>query len=86
MKGGCTISFIGLVLKAMPLISRGFHHRRRTDVDAARVPPGQYVVNDFPVLSAGPTPTVPFEQWSPVGWGPIGCPCWAFLRPNTKGL
>jgi DMSO/TMAO reductase YedYZ molybdopterin-dependent catalytic subunit len=47
----------------MPQISRGFHGRRRTDVDASRVPPGQYVVNDFPVLSAGPTPNVPLEQW-----------------------
>jgi DMSO/TMAO reductase YedYZ molybdopterin-dependent catalytic subunit len=47
----------------MPQISRGFHGRRPTDVDASRVPPGQYVVNDFPVLSAGPTPTVPLEQW-----------------------
>ena len=39
----------------MPRISQGFSGRRRPDVDPARVPPGQYVVNDFPVLSAGPT-------------------------------
>jgi DMSO/TMAO reductase YedYZ molybdopterin-dependent catalytic subunit len=63
MKGRCTIFFIGLVLRAMPRFSRGFHGSRRSDVDAARVPPGQYVVNDFPVLSAGPTPSVPSDQW-----------------------
>ncbi|HTZ88616.1 MAG TPA: sulfite oxidase-like oxidoreductase [Solirubrobacteraceae bacterium] len=27
------------------------------------MPPGQYVVHDFPVLSAGPTPHTPLEQW-----------------------
>jgi DMSO/TMAO reductase YedYZ molybdopterin-dependent catalytic subunit len=48
----------------MPRISRGFSGRRRPDVDPARVPPGQYVVNDFPVLSAGPTPRTPLDEWS----------------------
>ena len=33
----------------MSFFSRGFHGRRRQDADAARVPPGQYVTNDFPV-------------------------------------
>ena len=28
------------------------------------MPPGQYVVDDFPVLSAGPTPHTPLEGWS----------------------
>ena len=27
------------------------------------MPPGQYVTSDFPVLSAGPTPHTPLEQW-----------------------
>ncbi len=40
----------------MARISRGFTGRRRASVDPARVPPGQYVTDDFPVLSAGPTP------------------------------
>ena len=30
---------------------------------AGRVPPGQYLTDDFPVLSAGPTPTVPLDDW-----------------------
>src|SRR5262245_46468284 len=28
-----------------------------------RLPPGQHLTRDFPVLSAGPTPHVPLEQW-----------------------
>ncbi|MEA2274011.1 MAG: hypothetical protein QOI98_2719, partial [Solirubrobacteraceae bacterium] len=27
------------------------------------MPPGQYVVDDFPVLSAGPTPRTPLADW-----------------------
>ena len=45
-----------------PIISRGFRGRR-DDVPSDRVPPGQYVTSDFPVLSAGPTPHTPLEQW-----------------------
>ena len=45
----------------MGLISRGFTGRRRSgDAD---LPPGQYLTEDFPVLSAGPTPRVPTEEW-----------------------
>ena len=47
----------------MPPVSRGFRGRR-PDVDPARVPPGQYVETDFPVLSAGPTPRTPLDEWS----------------------
>jgi DMSO/TMAO reductase YedYZ molybdopterin-dependent catalytic subunit len=61
----------------MPPISRGFGGRRRPDVDPSRVPPGQYVTPDFPVLSIGPTPRVALEEWNftilgavdePVSW------------------
>jgi DMSO/TMAO reductase YedYZ molybdopterin-dependent catalytic subunit len=48
----------------MAPVSRGFLGRRRRDVDPTRVPPGQYVTDDFPVLSAGPTPQIPLEEWS----------------------
>src|SRR5947208_13015179 len=48
----------------MPPFSRGFHGRPRRDVDPSRIPPGQYLVEDFPVLSAGPTPHTPLDQWS----------------------
>ena len=46
-----------------PIVSRGFRGRRAADVDPARVPPGQYVTQDFPVLSAGPTPHTSLELW-----------------------
>jgi DMSO/TMAO reductase YedYZ molybdopterin-dependent catalytic subunit len=48
----------------MSPISRGFRGRRRADVDTARLPPGQYLVDGFPVLSAGPTPRTPLDEWS----------------------
>jgi DMSO/TMAO reductase YedYZ molybdopterin-dependent catalytic subunit len=47
-----------------PPISRGFRGRRSEESAAGRVPPGQYVARDFPVLSAGPTPHRPLESWS----------------------
>lgn len=46
----------------MALVSRGFLGRRR-QTGAGLIPPGQYLVDDFPVLSAGPTPRTPLEQW-----------------------
>jgi DMSO/TMAO reductase YedYZ molybdopterin-dependent catalytic subunit len=46
-------------------VSRGFHHLRRGPADEeARVPPGQYVTEGFPVLSAGPTPHTPMSAWT----------------------
>ncbi len=42
----------------MTFISRGFRGRRQPEIPAGRLPPGQYATNDFPVLSAGPTPIV----------------------------
>ena len=47
----------------MAIISRGFTGRR-SQVDPSRLPPGQYVTRDFPVLSAGPTPRTPLSKWS----------------------
>ena len=45
----------------MGIVSAGFSGRRRTT--EAKLPPGQYLTEDFPVLSAGPTPRVPLEAW-----------------------
>jgi DMSO/TMAO reductase YedYZ molybdopterin-dependent catalytic subunit len=47
----------------LPFISRGFRGRRRSDSEAARLPPGQYLERDFPVLSAGPTPRTSLDRW-----------------------
>ena len=45
-------------------VSRDFRGRRKREAEPDRLPPGQYVTDDFPVLSAGPTPHTPLEQWS----------------------
>ena len=76
---------------AQHFISRGFVGKRREPGSANRVPPGQYIVRDFPVLSAGPTPRTPLEQWSfkidglvkePISWSWqefLGLPSQSFL-------
>jgi DMSO/TMAO reductase YedYZ molybdopterin-dependent catalytic subunit len=45
----------------MGIVTRGFRRRRTVD---DRLPPGQYLIGDFPVLSAGPTPRVPLDMWT----------------------
>ena len=47
----------------MGFLSRGYRGRREADAQAGRIPPGQYVTPDFPVLSAGPTPRVELGAW-----------------------
>ena len=44
----------------MSTVSRGFKGRRRPSIE---LPPGQYLVEDFPVLSAGPTPSIDPKDW-----------------------
>jgi DMSO/TMAO reductase YedYZ molybdopterin-dependent catalytic subunit len=53
-------------------ISRGFRRRHEPEVDAARLPPGQYATTDFPVLSAGPTPHTPPAEWTFSVGGAVG--------------
>jgi len=45
----------------MAIISRGFSGRR--SAAEAKLPPGQYLTTDFPVLSAGPTPHISLDKW-----------------------
>jgi DMSO/TMAO reductase YedYZ molybdopterin-dependent catalytic subunit len=47
-----------------PPISRGFKSRRQTEASRDRVPPGQHVTADFPVLTSGPTPDIKAANWS----------------------
>jgi DMSO/TMAO reductase YedYZ molybdopterin-dependent catalytic subunit len=49
---------------AEPPIARGFKSRRQEQTPNHRLPPGQYVTTDFPVLSAGPTPQIKLEDWT----------------------
>jgi len=45
-------------------VSRDFRGRRRHEAEPGRLPPGQYVTDDFPVLSAGPTPHTSLDEWT----------------------
>jgi DMSO/TMAO reductase YedYZ molybdopterin-dependent catalytic subunit len=46
----------------MAIVNRGFKGRR-SQAGTGLIPPGQYLVDDFPVLTAGPTQFTPLEQW-----------------------
>ena len=48
----------------MAIINRGFGRRRPEPAEGARLPPGQYLTHDFPVLSAGPTPHPDLAEWT----------------------
>ena len=41
---------------------------------AERLPPGQHLVGDFPVLAVGPTPRTPLEEWTLKVDGAVGRP------------
>lgn len=45
------------------MVTRGFGGRRPSADVAERLPPGQFLTEDFPVLSAGPTPRVDLATW-----------------------
>jgi DMSO/TMAO reductase YedYZ molybdopterin-dependent catalytic subunit len=45
----------------MGRVSPGFRGRRERP--GPELPPGQYLVEDFPVLSAGPTPRIDLDKW-----------------------
>jgi DMSO/TMAO reductase YedYZ molybdopterin-dependent catalytic subunit len=70
------------------MTTRGFTGRRQAAATAERIPPGQSLVADFPVLSAGPTPKIGLDNWSlslKVGPKPVGRWSWAELNalPQT---
>jgi DMSO/TMAO reductase YedYZ molybdopterin-dependent catalytic subunit len=58
----------------MAFIARGFTGRTRRDDRSGRLPPGQYLDEGFPVLSAGPTPRTPLERWDFTVEGEVDAP------------
>jgi DMSO/TMAO reductase YedYZ molybdopterin-dependent catalytic subunit len=63
--------------------------RREPPASARRLPPGQHLVTDFPVLSAGPTPRVATEKWRftlKIGPKPVRSWTWAEINalPQTE--
>jgi DMSO/TMAO reductase YedYZ molybdopterin-dependent catalytic subunit len=46
-------------------VTRGFKRRQGSaEAPRERIPPGQFVTTEFPVLTAGPTQHTPPDQWS----------------------
>src|SRR3954468_8411268 len=71
------------------MVTRGFEHRPQQHDLRDRIPPGQHLVDGFPVLSAGPTPRVGLEKWSftlKAGPRPVKTWTWAEFNalPQTK--
>jgi len=48
----------------MSPIPRGFFGKRRDAEYGDRLPPGQYTVKGFPVLTIGPTQHTPLDEWT----------------------
>ena len=46
------------------MVTRGFTSRSPAADQSDRIPPGQHLVEDFPVLTAGPTPRISLGDWS----------------------
>lgn len=72
------------------MTTRGFSGKGRPPGLAERLPPGQSTTQDFPVLSAGPTPRVSLDTWRftlRVGPKPIKQWSWAeFNRLSMTGF
>lgn len=71
------------------MVTRGFNRKLAVGDDLTRIPPGQHVVENFPVLSAGPTPRLELADWKftiKIGPRPIKSWTWEeFNRlPTTK--
>jgi DMSO/TMAO reductase YedYZ molybdopterin-dependent catalytic subunit len=69
--------------------TRGFTGRRPPADIENRLPPGQYLTHDFPVLSAGPTPRVDPAKWQLVlKVGPRPVKAWSWEEfgalPRTR--
>ena len=58
----------------MSPITRGFRRRQEEPPEGNRLPPGQYLTRDFPVLSAGPTPDIPLDEWELSVTGAVDAP------------
>lgn len=66
------------------MVTRGFTGRQRPPDIAKRLPPGQSLTEDFPVLSAGPTPHIRTEDWSfTLKLGPKPLACWNWAEFNA---
>ena len=66
------------------MVTRGFSGRGSGGDQKDRIPPGQHLVEDFPVLSAGPTPRVEPSDWKfTVKVGPKPFKVWNWTEFNA---
>src|SRR3712207_5802142 len=71
------------------MVTRGFLRKPQIADHADRLPPGQSLTDDFPVLTAGPTPRVSLGDWSfALKIGPRQAKSWTWAEfnalPQTK--
>jgi DMSO/TMAO reductase YedYZ molybdopterin-dependent catalytic subunit len=66
------------------MVTRGFTGRPNHAGERSKLPPGQHVVTDFPVLSAGPTPRISVEDWTfTLKIGPRIAATWSWAEFNA---
>ena len=73
----------------MRKVTRGFTGRGSGGDQSGRIPPGQHLVDNFPVLTAGPTPNIDTSKWNfTVKVGPKPAKVWNWSQfnalPQTK--
>jgi hypothetical protein len=71
------------------MVTRGFTGRQSGSELSDRIPPGQHLVDNFPVLTAGPTPRIDPADWTftlKVGPRPVKAWSWSEFNalPQTR--
>jgi DMSO/TMAO reductase YedYZ molybdopterin-dependent catalytic subunit len=69
------------------MVTRGFAGRQSGSSHSDRIPPGQHLVENFPVLSAGPAPRVAVEDWTftlKIGPRPVKVWNWTEFNALTR--
>ena len=71
------------------MVTRGFTGRQSGSELSDRIPPGQHLVDNFPVLTAGPTPRIEPADWTftlKIGPRPVKAWNWSEFNalPRTK--
>ncbi|MEL0210217.1 MAG: molybdopterin-dependent oxidoreductase, partial [Novosphingobium sp.] len=66
------------------MVTRGFTGRGSGSDQSGRIPPGQHLVENFPVLTAGPTPDLDTAKWNfTVKIGPKPVKVWNWSQFNA---
>jgi DMSO/TMAO reductase YedYZ molybdopterin-dependent catalytic subunit len=64
----------GMAVTSRILGARGRRQAEKLGIDPARVPPGQYFTEKFPVLTVGPNPSFDLSTWDLAVFGLVGNP------------